>query len=79
MGIAQNNLGSHVNEFIDKEQSAFKHFLMNEHTPAGLSGDHQNNAEQIGGKPGPWGIGNCQYRTVDIALNLIAVGMGRND
>src|SRR5690606_27644469 len=31
MRIAENNLCAHFYQFVDKEQAAFKHFLMNEH------------------------------------------------
>ena len=29
--VAQNDLGTHVNEFIHKKQAAFEHFLVNEY------------------------------------------------
>jgi hypothetical protein len=36
MGIAQNYLGAHINQFIHKKQPAFKHFLVDKHGSFGL-------------------------------------------
>ena len=38
--IAEDNLCTHVNEFIDEEQTALKHLLMEEHAATSLSGYH---------------------------------------
>src|SRR5580704_1492261 len=45
MRIAQNNLSTHINQFIYEEQAAFKHFLMHQDATPCLSGNDQNNTQ----------------------------------
>ena len=39
--VAQDNLGSHINQFINEEESALEHLLVNEHSTLGLCSHHQ--------------------------------------
>ena len=39
--IAKDNLSSHIDEFINEEQTALKHFLMEQHATPGLCGYNQ--------------------------------------
>ena len=48
MRIAKDDLGTHVNQLIDKEQTTLKHFLMEKNTSLCLSGNHKQNGEQVG-------------------------------
>ena len=43
VGIAKDNSGTHVDQFVDKEKPAFKHFLMNQNSTFGLCGNNQKN------------------------------------
>src|SRR5690606_33686970 len=54
--VAENDLGAHVDEFIDKEQPAFKHFLVDKHCTSSLRGHHKHDADQVGGKAWPGGV-----------------------
>src|SRR5690606_31677228 len=45
VGVTQDDLGSHVDEFVDEEQAALKHFLVNQHRTLGLGSGDQHNAE----------------------------------
>ena len=76
--VTKYDFSSHINKFIHKEQTTFKHFLMNKHTSSCLGGNYQNDTQQIGGKSWPWGIGYCHNGTIDKALNFIAIGMRRD-
>ena len=38
MGIAKDNLSAHIDQLVDKEQSALKHLLMEQYRTACLSG-----------------------------------------
>src|SRR5690606_4031789 len=78
MRIAQDNFCPHIDEFVYKKQPAFKHFLMNQNTAAGLCGHHENNAEQIGGESRPGCIADSHNRSIDKTLNLITVFMFGN-
>ncbi len=50
--VAKDDLRSHVDQPVNKKKPAFEHFLMDQHTPFCLGGDHQENAEQVGVSPG---------------------------
>jgi len=76
--VAQDDLRPHVYKFINKEQPAFEHFLMDNDLPFGLGGHHQDDTEQVGGESGPGRIGNREDRTIYIVLNLITVFMLRD-
>ena len=43
--ITEHNAGTHINQFVDKKQPAFKHFLVNQHIAFRLCRDHQNDAQ----------------------------------
>lgn len=43
--VAQDNLCSHVDEAVHKEEAAFEHFLVNEHCALCLGGHHEHDAE----------------------------------
>ena len=44
MRVAKNYLRTHVDEFVNEEQSAFKHLLVDKYGPFCLSGDHKDDA-----------------------------------
>ena len=50
--VAQNDLCSHVYQFVHKEEAAFKHLLMNQHAAFRLCGNYQQYAQQSGVSPG---------------------------
>ena len=58
--VAQDDLGTHVNEFVHKEESALKHLLMNQDAAVGLRCHHQQDAQQVGRESGPDGVGQRQ-------------------
>ena len=53
MRVAKNDLSSHIYQSVDEEQSALKHLLMEKHGTLGLRGHHNQDAQQVGGKPRP--------------------------
>ena len=64
---------AHIDEFVDEEEAAFKHFLMEEHGAACLCGHDEEYAEEVGGESWPGGVGHCHEGTVDEAVDLIVV------
>ena len=56
--VAEDDLGAHVYQSVDEEQTAFKHLLVDEHTATCLGGHYQHNAQQIRRKARPWCISN---------------------
>ena len=65
MGVAEDNLGAHIDEAVDEEQAALEHFLMKEHRAAGLGGYDDEYGEQVGGQSGPWCVGQRHDGTID--------------
>src|SRR5690606_5254378 len=45
VGVTENNLCAHINQFIHKKQPAFKHFLMDQHVTLGLCGNYEYDAQ----------------------------------
>jgi hypothetical protein len=42
--VAENNLGSHIDQLVYKKQPAFEHFLMDKDRSTGLCGHYQHDA-----------------------------------
>ena len=49
MRVAQDDLRAHVDEFVDEEEAAFKHLLVEKHAPFGLCGHDKENRKEVGG------------------------------
>ena len=47
MRITKNDLRAHVDEFINKEQTALEHLLMNEHATLCLCCHDEKHAEKV--------------------------------
>ena len=77
--VTKNNLGTHINQFVHKEQAALKHLLMYEHAALGLRGGYQQHAQKVRGKSGPGCIGQCHYGTVYERFYLVALLRGDVD
>ncbi len=69
--VAENNLCAHINEFVDEEQTALKHFLMEEHRSPRLRGHHDEHREQVGSQSWPRRIGECHDGAVNEGVHLI--------
>ena len=65
VGVAEDNLGSHIDELVDKEQATLKHLLVDEHRAASLGGYDNHDGQQVGRQSGPGGIRQCHDGTVD--------------
>ena len=76
MGVAKDNLGSHLNEFIDEEEPALEHFLMDEDTALGLGGHYKQDAQEVGGKSGPRCIAEGHERAVDEGVDFVMLLSG---
>ena len=53
MRVAKDDLSTHVDELVYKEEPALKHLLVNQHRTLGLRADHQQDAQQVGCETGP--------------------------
>lgn len=45
--IAKNDLRSHVDQFVDKEETAFEHLLMDQHTADSLRRHNEEDTQQV--------------------------------
>lgn len=48
--VAENDLCPHVDKFINEEETALKHFLMEQHTATGLRSHNEQNGDKVGGE-----------------------------
>ena len=76
MRVAEDNLGAHVDELIDEEQTALEHLLMEQYGAARLGGYHDEHAEQVGCQSGPRCIGQRHDGTVDKRVDYIMLLSG---
>ena len=65
MGVAEDNLGTHVDELVDEEQAALEHLLVEQHGATSLGGYHDEHAEEVGGQSRPRCISQRHDGTVD--------------
>ena len=63
--VAQNDLCTHVNEFVDEEQTALEHLLMYKYRAASLSSHHDEHRQEVRSKSRPRSIGQSEDSTVD--------------
>ena len=56
--VAENDLRTHVDEFVDKEQAALKHLLVYQHAALGLRGYHKGNGYEVGREAWPRRVGD---------------------
>ena len=76
--VAENYLGTHIDETVRKEKTALEHLLMDEHTALALGGDHQHHRQQVGSQSRPRGIRESHDRTVQEGLDLVML-LSRNE
>ena len=76
MRVAEDNLGAHVDELIDEEQTALEHLLMEQDGAARLGGYHDEHAEQVGRQSGPGGISQCHDGAIDKRVDYIVLLAG---
>ena len=62
---AENDLRAHIYQTVDEEQAALKHLLMKQHTATSLCSHHNEYAEQVRSKSGPWGVSQRHDGTID--------------
>ena len=88
VGVAENNLGTHVDELVDEEQAALEHLLMEQHGTAGLGGHNDQHRQQVGRQARPRGVserhdGAVDERVDDVVLlvryiEVVAVDLNLN-
>ena len=71
MGIAEDDLRTHVDELVDKEQTALEHLLVEEHRASGLGGYGDKYGQEVGCESRPRSIGQRHDGAVDERLYLI--------
>ena len=86
--VAKDDLRPHVDQLIHKEQAAFEHLLMDQHTTDSLGGNHQEDTQQVRRKSRPMSaegtshIHNIDqidrgYQNIDKRLNNIGARITR--
>ena len=73
MGVAENNLCSHVDEAVDKEQTTLEHLLVEQYRATSLCRHHNEYAEQVGRKSGPGCVSQSHDGTVDERVDYIVL------
>ena len=76
--VAKNYLCAHIYQFVNEEQAALEHLLMDEHRPACLRCYHEEHRDEVGSKSRPRCIGKSHYRTVDERIDHI-MRLARNN
>ena len=77
--IAENDLRTHINEFIHEEETALKHLLMDEDTTLALGCRNKYHAEKVRRKAWPWSICDIEDRTIKERINHIALLLRNKD
>ena len=75
VGVAEDNLSAHIDETVDKEQTALEHFLVKQHRAASLRGYDDEYGEQVGGQSGPRRVSQCHDGTIDERVDDIVLLM----
>ena len=75
MRVAQDNLSSHVDELIDKEETALEHLLMEQYTASRLCCHDDEHRYEVGSKSRPRGVGKRHNGAIDKGLYGIMVLM----
>ena len=79
VGVAEDNLRTHVNQFIYEEEAALEHLLVYQHRAACLRRHYQDDRQQVRRQSGPWRIGDREDRPIDKRLYLIMLLRGDVD
>ena len=79
MGVAEDDLGPHVDQLIDEKQAAFEHLLVNQHRAFGLGGHHEEYRQQVGREPRPGCVGDGHDRAVHEVLDAVVLLLGNVD
>ena len=79
MGVAEDNLRTHVYQFIYEEKAALEHLLVYQHRAACLRRHYQDHRQQVWRQSWPWCIGDREDRPVDKRLYLIMLLRGDID
>ena len=77
--VAEDNLGSHINQFVREEKPAFEHLLMNQHATLALRCHHEHHRKKVRSETRPWGIGNGEDGTVEERLYFVTFLLGDED
>ena len=77
--VAEDDLRAHVDEFVDEEQAALEHLLVDERGAFGLGGHHQNDTDKVGGEAGPRRVGDGEDAAVHEGLHLVMFLRGNED
>ena len=71
MRVAKDNLRTHVDEFIHKEETALEHLLMEEDTTASLGSHYQQDGEKVWSQAWPRSIRESHDGAVDEGIDDI--------
>ena len=76
MGVAEDNLCAHINQFVHEEEPTLEHLLVDEHRAFGLGGHHKEHTQQVGSEAGPRRIGDGHNGAIHKTLNLVVLLTG---
>ena len=79
MRVAKDNLRTHIDKFIRKEQTAFEHLLVNEHRALALRSHHEHNGQQVRCQARPRSVGDGHNGAIDERLYLVTILLRNED
>ena len=71
VGVTKDDLCTHVDQFVDEEETRLEHLLMDQYRSACLGGYDEHHAQQVRRQSRPRGIRYRQDRTVQEGVDLI--------
>ena len=77
--IAKDDLSTHIDQFVNEEQSALEHLLMEQHRATSLGSYDDQHRQQVWRQSRPRGISQRHDRTIDKRLYLVVSLFGDNE
>ena len=74
--VAEDYLRAHVDQFVNEEQAALEHLLVEQHAAPRLCGDDEQHGEQVGREARPGRVGQGHDGAVDERFYLVMLPVG---
>ena len=71
--VAEDDLRTHIDELVDKEETRLEHLLMDEDDAACLGGSDEEDGQKVGREARPGCVGNGHDGAIDERVDLIMV------
>jgi len=71
--VAEDDLGTHVNQFVHEEETTLEHLLVDQHRATCLGGHHEDDRQEVRRQSGPRRVGHGEDRAVEERVDLVMV------